>query len=597
MRQWPSLGRIAHMTEKQIVTQSEAEKMLRALRAERKGKGQWPLFSTFLEKVLRHLGFPKATRTQLDMAHYLQFGASSTILQAFRGVGKSFVTSAFVVWVLDSNPQAKIMVVSANGQRAADFSQFTMRLILEMPELAKLRPGRNQRQATKGFDVGPAIIDHSPSVKSVGINGQLTGSRADVIIADDVEIPKNSFTVTMRDRLSELVKEFDNVLKPLPTSRVIYLGTPQTEMSLYNTLVRERGYHLRVWPARVPADPSVYKGNLAPMVLKLIADGAKPGTPVDPERFDEAILLDKELKLGRSTFRLQFQLDTTLADGSRYPLKLEDLIVMGLDMRNGPADLAWGKDPRTALDMLQSVGFSGDNYWGPIFVSEKFTSWQGCVMAIDPSGRGEDETAYAVVRMLHGRLFLVASGGMKGGYTDANLTELANIARVHAASAVVIESNFGDGMFGALLKPYLTRIWPVSVEEARASGQKETRIIQTIEPVLQQHRLVVDKAVIEKDLQESENNGPAYSLFYQLTRITKDRGCLQHDDRLDALEMAVAYWLAQMEVDADKAAKDAADDELMAMIDEICEGGPVQMRSALQTVFDRQQSLPNIIGK
>ena len=489
------------------------------------------------------------------------------------------------------------MVVSANAQRAGDFTQFVKRLIMEIPDLSHLRPRRDQRQSNHALDVGPAIADHSPSLKSVGINGQLTGSRADVIIADDVEIPKNSFTVVMRDRLAELVKEFDNVLKPLKTSRVIYLGTPQTEMSLYNTLVKERGYALRVWPARVPEDPKVYKGNLAPFVMRMIEAGAKPGTPVDPERFDDAVLIDKELKLGRSTFRLQFQLDTTMADGSRYPLKLEDLMVMGVDMRNGPAELAWGKDPRTAIDTLQSVGFSGDNYWGPIFVADKFVPWQGCVMAIDPSGRGEDETAYAVVRMLHGRLFLVASGGLRGGYTDDNLTLLANLAKTHAASAVVIESNFGDGMFGALLKPYLTKIWPVSVEEARASGQKETRIIQTLEPVMQQHRLVVDRAVVEQDLADSEARGPAYSLFYQMTRITKDRGCLQHDDRLDALEMAVAYWLAQMEIDANKAARDAADQELMDMIDQICEDGPIHIKGAVQTVFDRgEEKGINIMG-
>lgn len=584
--------------DKPFFTQAEAEKQIRQLRELRKGKGQWPLFSTLLEKVLKHLGFPKATRTQRDMAKFLQFGPKDMILQAFRGVGKSFVTAAFVLWALDSDPQIKVMVVSANGDRAYSFSTFVQRLIAEMPCFAHLKPDktRKQRESVKAFDVGPAIPADSPSVKSVGINGQLTGSRADLIIADDVEVPKNSFTVVMRERLAELVKEFDNVLKPLPTSRVVFLGTPQTEMSLYNVMVKERGYKLRIWPARVPADVANYKGNLAPFVLDMIAKGAKPGTPVDPERFDDAVLIDKELKLGKSTFRLQFQLDTTLSDGGRYPLKLEDLVIMGLDPKRGPASLAWGKDPRSALDSLQSVGFSGDHFWGPIFVDEKFLAYQGAVMAIDPSGRGADETAYAVVKMLHGRLFLIASGGFKGGYTDENLTKLAQIAKEHTVNSIVIESNFGDGMFGALLKPYLTRIWPVSVEEARAHGQKETRIIGTLEPVIQQHRLVVDMAVVQKDLIDSEEHGPEYSLFYQLTRITKDRGCLGHDDRLDALEMAVGYWLAQMEVDQQKAAADAADDELMAMIDEICEEGPLIIKSDLDAFFSGRKGNGNMVG-
>ncbi|WP_270994138.1 phage terminase large subunit, partial [Listeria seeligeri] len=95
------------------------------------------------------------------------------------------------------------------------------------------------------FDVGPAQPDQSPSVKSVGINGQLTGSRADTIIADDIEVPKNSMTVVQREKLAELVKEFDAVLKP--GGEIIYLGTPQTEESLYNKLP-ERGYVIRIWP-------------------------------------------------------------------------------------------------------------------------------------------------------------------------------------------------------------------------------------------------------------------------------------------------------------------------------------------------------------
>jgi hypothetical protein len=74
----------------------------------------------------------------------------------------------------------------------------------------------------------------------MGITGQLTGSRADLIIADDVESANNSQTQLMRDRLSETVKEFDAIIKP-KVGRVIFLGTPQTEMSLYNDL-DERGF-------------------------------------------------------------------------------------------------------------------------------------------------------------------------------------------------------------------------------------------------------------------------------------------------------------------------------------------------------------------
>jgi len=196
-------------------------------------------FRNFLFLVWKHLNLPVPTEVQYDIAHYLQYGPKRCIIEAFRGVGKSWVTSAFVCWLLYRNPQLNIMVVSASKDRASAFSTFTKRLIHEMPILQHLIPDRNKgcRDSNEAFDVAPAGASHSPSVKSVGITGQLTGSRADIIIADDIEVPKNAETQTMRDKLAEAVKEFDAVLKPHDKARIIYLGTPQTEQSLYLSLI------------------------------------------------------------------------------------------------------------------------------------------------------------------------------------------------------------------------------------------------------------------------------------------------------------------------------------------------------------------------
>jgi hypothetical protein len=99
------------------------------------------------------------------------------------------------------------------------------------------------------------------------------------------------------------------------------------------------------------------------------------------------------------------------------------------------------------------------------------------------------------------------------------------------------------------------------VEEIHHTGQKEKRIIDVLEPVLNQHRLVVDRKVIQKDYESTQEedygqNAASYQAFYQLTRITKDRGSLVHDDRLEALAMGVAYWVESMARDTDKAARD-----------------------------------------
>ena len=142
-------------------------------------------FKVFLFAVWKHLNLPEPTRSQYMMGEWLQTGPTKLVIEAFRGIGKSWVTAAFVCWLLMRDPQLKIMVVSASKLRADDFSTFVLRLIHEVPFLQHLQPRDGQRSSKIAFDVGPARADQSPSVKSVGITGQLTGSRADVIIADD----------------------------------------------------------------------------------------------------------------------------------------------------------------------------------------------------------------------------------------------------------------------------------------------------------------------------------------------------------------------------------------------------------------------------
>lgn len=527
-------------------------------------------FVFFLVFIWSHLNLPAPTWIQRDIGHYLQYGPERLIIMAFRGVGKSFVTSAFVLWLLYRNPQLKIMVVSASKERADSFSTFTRRLIDEVPILRFLAPKGEQRDSKIAFDVGPATADHSPSVKSVGITGQLTGSRADVIIADDVEVLNNSATQGSRDKLSELVKEFDAVLKPLKTSRIIYLGTPQCEMSLYNSLC-ERGYRRRIWPARFVDDAGIarYKGDLAPLIADAYyADTTKVGTTTEPARFDDVDLDKRLLSYGRAGFALQFMLDTSLSDADKYPLKMSDLMVMAIDPRKAPTDYTWASGQKQVLD-LPTVGLQGDRYHAPLWTALETAEFQGTAMYIDPSGRGKDETGYAIVKFLHGFLFVVALGGYRDGYSPETLTALAKLAKIHGVNHIRVEKNFGDGMFSELFKPYLQRMHPCTVEEERSVGQKELRVIDTLEPVLMQHRLIVDPRVIEEDYRTAEAD-LKYSAFYQLARITRDRGALAHDDRLEALAGAVAYWSEQMardgKVEAEKHRVDLLNQELAAFV-------------------------------
>ena len=513
-------------------------------------------FRKFLFVCWQHLNLPDPTPVQYDIAKHIQNGDKRIIVEAFRGVGKSWITSAYVVWLLYMNPQLNILVVSASKNRADDFTTFTLRLINEMPVLQHLIPRTDQRQSKISFDVAPAAASHAPSVKSVGVTGQLAGSRADVLIADDIEVPNDSATQGMRDKLSEAVKEFDAILKP--NGRIIYLGTPQNQESLYNKLP-DRGYSVRIWPARYPnEDQLVSLGNkLAPKIKKEIADDAELlGKSTDPQRFTDYDLAEREASYGRSGFALQFMLDTRLSDAERYPLKVSDLVVMDIPTSEAPDKVVWASGEQYVVQELPNVAFNGDYYHKPMHISEQFEEYSGSVMSIDPSGRGKDETGYAVVKMLNGFLYVRRCGGVDGGYSEEALQKLAVIAKEENVNEIIVESNFGDGMFNQLMTPILTKIHPVTLSEVRHNTQKEKRIIDVLEPVMNQHKLVVDKKLIKQDYESTQHLPPEsslrYQLMYQMTRLTAERGALSNDDRLDSLAMAVQYWVDAMAQDAEQ---------------------------------------------
>ena len=549
-------------------------------------------FRNFLYLAWEQLGLPDPTPIQYDIAEYIQNGPKRRCIQAFRGVGKSWITSAYVCHQLLLDPAKNILVVSASKQRADDFSTFTLRLIEDMPMLHHLKPGDNQRNSKIAFDVGPAPASHAPSVTSKGITSQITGARSDLIVADDIESLNNSATNSMRDKLSESIKEFDAVLKP--NGNIIYLGTPQTEQSIYNVLP-ERGYEIRIWPARVPSEKKAvtYGEKLAPIIASRIAsDGSEAEKPTDPLRFNEFDLMEREASYGRTGFSLQFMLDTTLSDADRYPLKLSDLLVLSLNNETAPEKVVWSAHPDYICKELPNVGFNGDRLYRPMDIQGKWIPYKGSVLAIDPAGRGLDETSYAVVKMINSQLFVTDCGGFDGGYSEDTLKALSHIAAKEKVNHVIIESNFGDGMFTQLLKPIISKVHKVTIEEVKHSTQKERRICDVLEPVMNNHKLIVDEKLIAKDYNSTKGKAPdkalKYQLFYQMTRITRDKGSLAHDDRLDVLAMAVGYWVEQMARDVDdvmKADKEAAwDKELERFLDHTI-GGKTPPTTWMNTGF------------
>ena len=522
-------------------------------------------FRIFLTAVWTHLSLPVPTRAQLCIAEYLQHGPKRLQIQAFRGVGKSWITAAFVLWTLFNDPNKKIMVVSASKDRADSFSIFCQRLILEVPWLSHLRPKNDdQRWSRISFDVGPAAPHQAPSVKSVGITGQLTGSRADLMVLDDVEVPNNSMTELQREKLLQLVTECESILTPKRDSRIMFLGTPQTTFTVYNKL-RERSYRPFVWPARYPRKIAMYDGLLAPQLVEDLEHDELTWEPTDT-RFKEADLIERESSMGRSNFMLQFMLDTSLSDAEKFPLKFADLIVNPVNPTHAPENIIWCSDPDNVIKDLPCVGLPGDYYYKPMQIQGNWEEYSETICSVDPSGRGADETVACFLSQRNGIIYLHEMYASKDGYSDKTLLNILKRCRKYGASTLLIESNFGDGIVSELFKKHCqTTKTYINIEETRANVRKEDRIIDSLEPVFNQHRLVVDPAVITWDYKSNEDeateNRFQYMLGHQISRMCREKGAVRHDDRIDSLAQGVKWFTDALAISAQQQIKDRRHEE------------------------------------
>tara|TARA_Y100000593_G_scaffold14890_1_gene28779 strand:+ start:3468 stop:5207 length:1740 start_codon:yes stop_codon:yes gene_type:complete len=513
-------------------------------------------FKLFLQALWEQLELPSPTRAQYAIADYLQHGPKRLQIQAFRGVGKSWITGAFVLWTLFKDPERKIMIISASKERADNMSIFLQKLIIETPWLEHLRPkSDDSRWSRISFDVN-CSPHQAPSVKSVGITGQLTGSRADLMILDDIEVPGNSMTELMREKLLQLCTEAESILTPKNDSRIMYLGTPQTTFTVYRKLA-ERNYRPFVWPSRYPRKSklSQYEGLLAPQIQEDLDQGAQEWECTDSERFDHDDLLEREASMGRSNFMLQFQLDTSLSDAEKFPLKMADLVVTSVNPTTAPDNVIWCSDPRNVIKDLPTVGLPGDYFYSPMDLVGDWSQYQETICSVDPSGRGSDETAAAFISQRNGFLYLHEMRAYRDGYSDNTLLDILEGCKKFGATKLLIESNFGDGIVAELFKKHIINTHQhIDIEETRANVRKEDRIIDSLEPVLNQHRLIIDRRVIEWDYKSNADGAPEerllYMLFYQMSRMCREKGAVKHDDRLDCLAQGVKYFTDALSISA-----------------------------------------------
>ena len=357
----------------------------------------------------------------------------------------------------------------------------------------------------------------------------------------------------------------------------MYLGTPQTTFTVYRKLA-ERSYRPFVWPSRYPRKDklSQYEGLLAPQIAEDLDAGAEEWDVTDPDRFDNEDLLDREASMGRSNYMLQFQLDTSLSDAEKFPLKMADMVVTSVNPTTAPDAVIWCSDPANVIKDLPTVGLPGDYFYSPMQLQGEWGSYTETICSVDPSGRGTDETAAAYISQKNGFLYLHQMRAYRDGYSDDTLLDILRGCKKYGVTKLVIETNFGDGIVSELFKKHLQQTkQAIDVEEVRANVRKEDRIIDSLEPVLNQHRLVVDRSVIDWDYKSNPDEAPElrlmYMLFYQMSRMCREKGAVKHDDRLDCLAQGVKYFTDAMSISAQEAINTRKREEWHSLLEDMIE--------------------------
>ena len=515
-------------------------------------------FPIYLDYVYSNIGLPNSTPLQQRIAEIVGDNPKRLILEAARGTGKSWIGAIYTTWRLLRNPDEKILLVSASGPKAIEIATFIRRLFEEVPMLNHLKPGKEDRDSVLSFDVAGCKTAIAPSVSALGITSQITGKRASLVLADDIEVPANSATELMREKLINRTQEFEALLIPDMPSTVLYLGTPQSMESVYNKLE----YNTVILPAQVPEDELVYEGKLDPWIMLQ----GKPGEATDKVRFPNEVLLERQAGMGLAGYKLQYMLDTTLSDAERFPLKQSDMIVHPLDSIEAPMTIAYTGSKEYSLD-IPNLGFTGDRHHKPLRYSTDTMKYDKKIMSIDPSGSGMDETTYVVIGVLSGNAYVIDWGGTKKGFSDEALMVLALKAQQHKVNEIVPEKNFGSGMFTELFRKVLIKVYPCTIiDDFLVKGQKEKRIIDNIAPILTNHQLIFNEDKVREEVewvQKNPSDNLQYSLMYQLTHMTYDKGCIPHDDMIDALAIGCQYISDMVIVSAESRLEDLKEQEMM----------------------------------
>ncbi len=395
-------------------------------------------------------------------------GETRLLLMCFRGAGKSTVVGLYCAWLLSRRPDLRLLVLSAEQGLATRMVRNVRQIIRRHPFCRHLLPRHGGEWAADRFTVRRSGVSRDPSMVARGIEANITGSRADVVICDDVEVPGNSDTATKRADLRERLAEIAFVL--VPGGQMLFIGTPHTTDTIYATEQR-------------PGRDTPFLAGFRRLVIPLLDSD---GSSVWPERFTPERIAELRARVGPRAFAAQMQLEPQPPEDARLDpaamVPYEDELT--LHAANHGFRLLLGG--RTLV--------AASAFWDPAFGAP---------------GRG-DASVFAALftdaegtRYLHRVAYLTHDPRAGTDAATQLCRQVARLAQELHLPSVTVENNGLGRFLPGLLRAEMARARVAcSVVERASTRSKTERILAAFEPLLAARRLWAHQSVFATRLIE-----------------------------------------------------------------------------------------------
>lgn len=456
-------------------------------------------FRAFVEawNALQGQGTPRHHRIIVRwLGARLGGGDRRLLLMAFRGAGKSTLVGLFAAWLLRTDPNRRLLVLAADLRLAKKMVRNVKRIIERHPMTQGMKPRERDQWASDQFTVVRPLELRDPSMLAAGIDGNVTGTRADVVICDDVEVPRSSDTAPKREALREALREIDYLM--VPDGVQLYVGTPHSWYTIYATEAREEA-----------GETQPFLEGFRRLTLPLLP---KAGGSAWPERFPPEHIERIRRRSGVSKFESQMLL---------RPMPTTAMRLNPEDLRRYDGDLECHTAQGETVLMLNGVRLVSASAW-----------WDPALLRTDADGRGTgDDSVVAAVfsdaggaLYLHRVLYLSLDPDDPGDEAHQQCRQVARFLRDLHLPGVRVESNGLGNFLPGLLRNELKRLRiGAAVKEEASRTSKASRIAEAFEARLAAGRIHAHAGVwgtpFVREMREWRPGG-------------RQRG---HDDALDAV--------------------------------------------------------------